>query len=154
MRCKTMLGAAILLLGLSTPAAAVDEPENVIAYRQSVMKAINGHAGAIVAVVKGQVSFVDHVAAHARGINAMSKLIPGIFPKGTDNLEYSDTRALPDIWQDWPRFETAAKTLERESAKLVEVAEGGGDVAAIGAQLQKVGEACGSCHKPFRAEKN
>jgi len=144
---KTMLGAAILLFGFSAQAAAVDEPENVIAYRQSVMTAINGHAGAIVAVVKGQVSFIEHVAAHARGINAMSKLIPGLFPKGTDNFEFADTRALPDIWQDRPRFEAAAKDLERESAKLVEV-------AAIGTQLQKVGEACGSCHKPFRAEKD
>lgn len=150
---KSAFWAAILLLGFTAPAAAVDEPENIIAYRQSVMKAMGGHAGAIAAVAKGQVSFVDDVAAHARGVNAMSQLITRLFPKGTDNLEYADTRALPDIWQDWPRFETAAKDLQRESAKLVEVAERGGDVAAIGAQLQNVGKACGSCHKPFRAEK-
>ena len=150
---KSALGAAILLLGFTAPAAAVDEPENIIAYRQSVMKAISGHAGAIAAVAKGQVSFVDDVAAHARGINAMSQLITRLFRKGTDNLEYADTRALPDIWQDWSRFETAAKDLQRESDKLVEVAEGGGGVAAIGAQLQNVGKACGRCHKPFRAEK-
>jgi cytochrome c556 len=151
---RTVLAAAILLLGFSAPAAAVDEPENVIAYRQSVMKAIGGHTGAIAAVAKGQVSYVDQVAAHARGINAMSKLITGLFPKGTDNFEYADTRALPDIWQDWSRFEAAAKDLQSESAKLIEVAESGGDAAAIGAQLQNVGKACGSCHKPFRAEKD
>ncbi len=34
----------------------------MIKYRQAVMKAIGGHTGAIVAVVKGEVSYVGQVA--------------------------------------------------------------------------------------------
>ncbi len=45
--------AAAVLFGLASPAQAVDEPENVIKYRQKVMKANGAHIGAIVAVVKG-----------------------------------------------------------------------------------------------------
>ena len=151
MKIVTVAIAAGVLIGVASQAFAVDEPENMIKYRQSVMKAIGGHTGAIAGVVKGEVSFVGHVAAHARGINEMSKLIPQLFPKGTDNATMKDTRALPAIWEDPSKFETAARNLETESAKLIEVAQGG-DVATIGAQLENVGKACGACHKPFRAD--
>ena len=142
----------VFLLGLASQARAVDEPENVIKYRQAVMKAIGGHTGAIVGVVKGEVSYVGHVAAHARGIHAMSKLLVGLFPEGTSQFEFANTRALPAIWDDFSKFEAAAKAMEVESAKMVEVAEGG-DLAAIGGQLQNLGKACGGCHKPFRQKK-
>lgn len=133
-------------------ALAIDEPQNVVKYRQAVMKAIGGHTGAIVGVVKGEVSYVAHVTAHARGINEMSKLIPDLFPPGTSNADVADSRALPKIWEDRAKFDAAAKELEVQSAKLITAAEGG-DAGAIGAQLQNLGKACGGCHKPFRAEK-
>ena len=144
--------AAAVLFGLASQAQAVDEPESVIKYRQSVMKSIGGHMGSIVGEVKGEVSYVDHVAAHAQGINAMSKLLPGIFPEGTSQLESANTRARPEIWDDFSKFEAAAKALEVESAKMVEVAASG-DLGAIGGQLQNMGKACGGCHKPFRQKK-
>jgi len=144
--------AATVLLGLTSPAQAIDEPENVIKYRQSVMKSIGGHMGAIVGVVKGEVSYVGHVVAHAQGINAMSKLLAGLFPEGTSQFEFPNTRALPEILDDFSKFEAAAKALEAESAKMVEVAASG-DLGVIGAQLQNLGKACGGCHKPFRQKK-
>jgi len=140
-----------LILAYSTQARAVDEPENVIKYRRAVMLSMGAHTGAIVHVAKREVSFVGQVAAHARSINAMSKLITSLFPKGTGNDSAYKTRALPKIWNDWAHFAAAAKKLEAESAKLVEVAAGG-DVAAIGAQLGNMGKACGGCHKPYRAK--
>lgn len=144
-----------LCLGLfaatASQALAVDEPKNVVKYRQNVMRAMGGHTGAIVGVVKGEVSYTGDVAAHARGINAMSKLIIKMFPKGTDNMMMADTRALPEIWEDRAKFEAAAKDLQDASANLVRVAEAG-DPSAFGAAVQRVGKACGGCHKPFRAE--
>ncbi len=152
MKISILPMAMVLVLGLGAQALAVDEPENVIKYRQSVLKAIGGHTGAIVAVVKGEVSYVGDVAAHARAIHEMSKLLPGLFPEGTGRDSYPETRALPELWNDRARFEASAKDLQVQSAKLAEVAEGG-DIAAIGAQLQNLGNVCGSCHKPFRAKK-
>ena len=75
-----------------------------------------------------------------------------MFPKGSGRDVYPETRALPEIWNDWDKFGAAAKNMEVQSAKLVAAAESG-DVAAIGAQLQNLGKSCGGCHKPFRAEK-
>lgn len=149
-RLSAILGVA-LALGVSAQALAVDEPENVIKYRQAVMKAIGGHMGAIAGVVKGEVSYVDNVAMHAEGMNALSKAITDVFPKGTDNGSLK-TRALPKIWEDWSGFEKAAQALDTASAKLVEVAAAG-DRQQIAAAFGEVGKACGGCHKPYRAEK-
>ena len=64
-------------------ASAADESENVIKYRQNVMRSIGGHTGAIAAVVKGEVSFGAHVAAHAEALAATSQQIVDMFPEGT-----------------------------------------------------------------------
>ncbi len=144
----TVFALALLpLAGL--PAQAVDESEKVIKYRQTVMKSLGTHMGGIAAVVKGEVSFVGHVPGHAAGIAAISKMMVDMFPKDSD---FGVTRARPEIWTRWDDFVKAAKAMEVEAAKLVEVA-GSGDRGAIGAQLGAVGKTCGGCHKPFREKK-
>ncbi len=139
---------AVAFAGIAAATAAQD-PANVIKYRQMVMTSIGAHIGAIVTVIKGEVSFTGHVAKHARALHAASLMIPDIFPPGTD---VGETRAKPDIWQNWAKFEAAYKALQREAEELARVADSG-DMAAVGAQLQNVGKACGGCHKPFRKEK-
>jgi len=152
---KGALAAGLLVGGLLTggvAASAADEPENVIKYRKATMSAIGGHMGALGAIAKGEVSFKGDVGGHAHAINEMSKGLIRLFPEGTSN-EGNETRALPAIWQKWSEFEGAVKTLQDESAKLMEVAEGG-DMAAVGAQVGALGKnACGGCHKMFREEK-
>lgn len=134
-------------------AQAADEAKNVIAYRHNVMKGIAAHITQIAMVAKGEVSFTGHVAANARAMADAAKTIPDLFPKGTSLDEVPDgNEAKAEIWKDWDKFTAAAKNLEAQATKLAEVA-GGGDVAAIGAQLGEVGKACGSCHEPFRKMK-
>lgn len=133
-------------------ASAADESENVIKYRQNVMRSIGGHTGAIAAVVKGEVSYGAHVAAHAQSIAATSQLIVDMFPEGT--LTGADTDAKPEIWQDWDTFREKANDLQVAAANLVQVVDGGGDMAAVGAAFGDVGKACGGCHRPFRVKRN
>ncbi len=150
---RTLAAAGLALVIVSSGAMAVEQPLNVIKYRQTTMKAIGAHMGAIVAVVKGEVPYTDQVAVHARAIGAMAKHLPSLFPEGT-GPEVGETRALPAIWQQWDRFAAAARSLEAESARLAEIAEAGGDLAALGAQVGAVGKnGCGACHKPFRKPK-
>lgn len=146
-----IVGALVGALGLSTQALAVDEPENVIKYRQAVMKAIGGHMASIAGVVKGEVSYTDHVAIHANGINALSKAVTAVFPEGTDNGSHK-TAALPKIWEDWAGFEKAAQSLDTASANLASVAASG-DKQKIAAAFGDLGKACGGCHKPYRVKK-
>ncbi len=153
---KGILVAATLALGLVATTAAVpaaDEPANIITYRQKVMSAIGGHMGAIAGIAKGEVSFKDDLIGHAHAINEMGKTLARLFPAGTGE-EAGKTRALPAIWEQPAKFEAAVKALQDESAKLIEVAKAGGDMAAIGAQVGALGKnGCGGCHKSFRAEK-
>ena len=140
-----------VFLALALPAGAADDPANVVKYRQTVMQSIGAHIGGIAAVVKGEVSYGPrHVAEHARGINASAKLITDAFKPNTGMT--GPTIAKADIWTDWDTFAAAAKRLEEESAKMIEVAVGG-DMAAIGAQLGALGSACGGCHNKFREKK-
>lgn len=141
--------AIAAMVTIVIPVEAANEPENVIKYRQSVMQAITGHIGAIAGVVKGEVTYNQHIAAHARAMHATSMMLLDIFPEGSG---VGETRAKPEIWQNWTKFEAAAKALQTTSGELARIAEGG-DMAAIGAQLGEVGKACGGCHKPFRKEK-
>lgn len=147
-------GAALAVTSLATPGAqAQDDPAALIAYRQSIMKSIGGHMGAIAMAAKGEVSFTDQVAFHALAINEMSQHLTRLFPEGSGK-QAGETRALPVIWEKWDDFMAAAENLGVESAKLAEVAESG-DRAAIAAQTGELGnKGCGGCHKTFREKKD
>ncbi len=144
--------AAGLALGLAGQSLAAGSPENLVKYRQAVMKAIGGHTAAIASVVKGETSYGAHVANHARGIKDMSLIVQDVFPPESGPDSFKDTRALPKIWAEPAKFQEAVTAFQSAAAKFAEVAEGG-DMAAIGAALGELGKSCGGCHKPFRAEK-
>ena len=143
-----LAAAAAVVAGIAT-AQAADDPANLIKYRGMVMSAMGAHIGSIASVVKREVSYGPHVAAHARALHATSLMLTDIFPEGSD---MGETRAKPEIWQEWDKFEGLIKDLNAQAEKLAQVAEGG-DMAAIGAQLGETGKACGNCHKPYRKEK-
>lgn len=141
--------AVIAALAGPVELQAADDPANVIKYRKSVMGALGGHISAIGAVVKGEASYSQHVAAHAKALHATGLMLGDVFPEGTGE---GKTRSLPAIWSEPAKFDSAVKDFQAATAKLAEVAEGG-DMAAIGAALGAVGKGCGGCHKPFREEK-
>ena len=142
------LVAAMALVGFAA-AEAADDPANVIKYRQTMMQSHGTHLAPIVMVVKGEVSFTGHVVAHARAAHAVSLMLDDVFPEGTDT---GDSRATPAIWQKPAEFDAAVKALQAATGELVRLAESG-DMAAVGAQMNKVVESCGGCHKPFRKKK-
>lgn len=141
---------AAIAAGIGT-AWADGHSENVIKYRQNVMRSIGGHTGAIAAVVKGEVEFTGHVAAHADSIAALSGAVLEMFPEGTNTG--ADTRAKPDIWQDWDGFTEAAEGFETAAGNLAQAAASG-DQAAIAAAFGDLGKSCGGCHRPFRTPAN
>ncbi len=140
----------LLAMGvLGAPAVAADDAANVIKYRQKVMSAVGAHMGSIGAVLKGEVSFTGHVADHARALQATSMMAADIFPAGSGAGE---TRAMAKIWDNWAEFEKAIKAFQVATGALVAAADSG-DMAAVGAAMGNLGNACGGCHKPFRKPK-
>lgn len=144
---------AIVVATASGTALAVDEPENIIDYRKATMHALGAHISMLSAVAKNEVSFSDEASGHAHAIHEMSTNMARLFPEGTGQGDTDeDSDALPAIWENPDDFEAAIQSLQDESAKMVEVADGG-DPAAFARQLGALGkQGCGNCHDDFRAE--
>lgn len=141
------LGLACLVLLLGTAQAQDDDA--YIQYRQKIMAGIGASMGATGDILKNKLPFPGHIYTHAQDIQRVSKLIGEAFKK---DIAAGKTDAKPEIWKEWDKFVAAADAMEQESAKLADIAQKG-DMEAIGAQVKKLGDACGNCHKPYRKPK-
>ncbi|NNG03898.1 MAG: cytochrome c [Inquilinus sp.] len=145
------VAAATLAAGVGV-ASAADQPADQIKYRQAVMRSVGGHMGAIAAIMKGEISHTGHLSAHANAIAGMAVVAADVFPPSS--ASGAETRAKPEIWQDWDEFLGKAEAFRTASANLASVIDGGGDSAAVGAAFGDLGKSCGGCHRPFRADAN
>jgi cytochrome c556 len=147
---------AAVALG-SASALAVDEPANIVKYRQSTMSAFGAHMAMLGAMAKGEVSFTDEAMGHAHAIHQMSQNLDRLFPEGTGKGEVDvETRALPAIWERSDEFQQAIERLQELSQELAQLTEGGNfEQAAFARQVGTVGQdACGNCHETFREEED
>ncbi|MEZ7823934.1 MAG: cytochrome c [SAR324 cluster bacterium] len=146
---KQIIKVAALIVFLSFcffGSSSLADSKGIIKYRQNVMKSTAGHMGAIVDILKNDLPLQAHILDHARSIQQNSKMTLATFSKGTG---LGNTKAKPAIWENWSKFESAVQDFERESAKLVKVAESG-DMEALAKQVRATGKTCGGCHRNFR----
>lgn len=144
-RVKFLFGAAAIVAILSGVVASVhaDLPRN------DAMKEMGKNMKAIKEIISAGGPAAD-VTAHAQKIADVAAKIPELFPADSDS---PDDEAKADIWTRWDDFTAKAKGLE-DGAKLLVSAAGGGDIATVGAQFDKVGGTCGACHKEYREKKD
>ena len=146
---RTLAGALLAGAILSTPAQALD-PGASIDTRKAIMWSIGAHMNGIKAGLGARDG--KAIAGHARAIAALAATLPNLFPKGS-GPEAGQTRAKPEIWQQWDKFVAATEALQAEATELAEVA-GEGDVAMAAPQFGEMARVgCGGCHRPFRAPK-
>ena len=134
---------------LVQPAVIAADDEAAIKYRQSVMKAVGGHMGAIASIVKGQVDYTDQLVSHARALRDLSEMVGKAFAQRTEG---GDTRAKPEIWTMSAEFDQKVKNLQNATAAFLGAAETGVDGAK--AKMGAVGDACKGCHEDFREKKS
>ncbi|GAB4348808.1 MAG: cytochrome c [Gammaproteobacteria bacterium] len=138
-----------MVLSLAVAGTAIADSEGVIKYRQGVMKSLAGHMGAMAMIVRGKVDYGANLGEHARGLHALTRMVPALFPEGSD---FGETGALPEIWKKPDDFRSKAEAAEQAAARLAEVAASG-DRSAVGAAFKEVGKSCKGCHESYR-EKN
>ena len=142
--------AVALALGVAGAAQAqapFAKTEDAIKYRKSALFVMAQHFGRIGPVVKGERPYnKDEVARNAAIAAELSTLPWDGFVAGSDK---GDTGAKPEIWSDMAKFKSAAEKMEKEIAKLAQVAKGG-DLNAVKAQFGETGKACKACHDDFR----
>jgi cytochrome c556 len=138
----------IACAGLFAGAALAAEPEDIIKYRQSVMKANGGHMAATNAILQGKVDYKNQLGDHVKALVAINKDVAALFPKDSD---FGDTKALDAVWQKRADFEKRAKDAQQKSAALAK-AVAAGDSKSYTARFKELNDACKACHKDFRKE--
>ena len=120
---------------------------DVIEKRQQAMKNNSADAKAIKAAVESK----DYatIETKAKDIMGTAEKIPSLFPKGSTT---GKTKASAAIWEKSDDFAKNAKSLSKAASELAAAAKAKDD-AEIGVKVKALGDACGACHKAFRAEK-
>ncbi len=145
----TWCAVAVLAVSIAAPLgiARADGPDPIAA-RQAAFALNNGDFAFIRSVVQAK-GDVKPLEAPAKAMVKWAAVIPSMFPKGSE--QGGDTKALPEIWSDSAGFQKAAMRLGDAAAKLATDAKAG-DADAVAADTKVLGEACGACHKAYRAK--
>ncbi len=143
---RTTLFATLALLGAA--AHAESDPEDIIKYRQNVMKANGAHMAATGAILQGKVGYKARLGEHAKALVAINKDIPGLFPKGSD---FGDTKALDAVWSKRADFEKRAKASQVKADAFAKAA-GSGDLKLASAKFKELSDSCKACHKDYRKD--
>lgn len=137
-----------MFLSGAVAAQAESEPEDLIKYRQNVMKSSGANAAAATAIVQGKVEFKDRLRDHAQALVTSTKNIPALFPKGSD---FGDTEALDAVWKKPDDFAKRAKDAQAKAIAF-QKAVAANDTKAYAAKLKDVADSCKACHKDYRKE--
>ncbi|WP_337877487.1 cytochrome c [Elioraea sp.] len=138
--------AAALAAAVAAPVAALASAA-IIQERQAGFKMMGDSMRAIQAVVQAG-GPASAAVEPARAIAEHAPKIKTLFPAGSD--QGARTRALPTIWSDRAGFEGRADAFTAQVQALLAAARGG-DLGALRSALEATGQACGNCHRPYRA---
>jgi len=83
----------------------------------------------------------------------LGKEIPNWFPEGSGPGKGIKTKARAEIWTQAADF-TRLQEMFMATAEAMNQTAAAGDVSALSAQFEKMGEACSECHKQFRKDKS
>lgn len=147
----TAFSATMLALTFGT--AHAQDAKATIKARQAQMQLNSFNLGPLGAMAKGEMPYDAAVASGAaKNLAAIAAMDQSrIWAKGTGQPENEDSRALPAIWQTPDDFATKVTGMRSATVALAEAA--GTNLAALQAAMGPVGQACGACHKAYRAEK-
>ncbi len=141
-----LLGVAVAPAGRAGADADSALPPGPIRDRHDLMEQIGKNAKAIGAAAKAgtPAAMVDP----ARAIASAAARVPGLFPAGSTHPE---SRAKPEIWQQFSDFERDARDLGERATTLAAAAARGADV---GGDVRALMGACKTCHDAFRLPKD
>lgn len=123
------------------------EDEQVVVYRQKLMKGHGASMGSIGDILKFKLPYsASHIASHAKALGEYATLIPDAFEK---NISEGLTDTKSEAWQNWDDFVAKAEALNEASMKLSRLAKDG-DMRAIMPGVKGVGDACKGCHSVYR----
>ena len=130
----------------SYTAFSQDDSEDVIKYRQNMMKTISMHYKSLKLLSAGRITQPDQWLPQAQGLNNMAKMISTAYPEDSD---FGDTDAKVSIWEDKADFNQKTNALVQFSGKLVSFIEQG-EQKQVPELMREVSQSCKDCHKKYR----
>jgi cytochrome c556 len=142
-------GAMVAIAGVAV--AQAPSVGDAVKLRQTNMKQMGGAMKTLADMLKS--GTVDKAAGTeaAKKIDGHAQSLLTWYPVGSGPETGLETKAKPEIWARQDDFKKAADGLKAETAKL-QLAVDSGDAAKLGAQVQAIGKACGTCHEQFRSK--
>ncbi len=143
---RGLFQAVFLTLAVVLIAPHAFAQQDVIEKRQKLMKGNGADAKAI----KGALESKDYatIETKAKDIGNNMDKVNDLFPKGSTS---DKSRALPAIWEKWDDFSKHPAKVKKAANDVADAAKAKDD-AALPAKVKALGEACGACHKNYRAE--
>jgi cytochrome c556 len=147
-RLSLTAAGVLMTTSLTAHAQDADPKKEAVEYRQSVMKIVGWNFKPMGAMVKGDQPFdAKAFATRARDLAAVASVdVLAGFPEDSDG---SGSKAKPEIWMRWDDFKDKMGNMQRELAKLGEVAAGG-DAEAMKKQFGVAGKTCKACHDDYK----
>jgi cytochrome c556 len=141
---KLLQASLFALLSLFV-ASELFAQQDVIEKRQNLMKSNSAAAKAI----KGAVETKDYATIETKAKDIMGNMdkVLDLFPKDSTSEK---SRALPAIWEKWDEFSKNPGKVKKAASDLADAAKAKDE--KIGEKVKALGDACGGCHKNFRAE--
>jgi cytochrome c556 len=144
-----VMGAIVLMAGglrvVRAHAAKEELPAGPIRDRHELMEEQGKNAKIIGDSLKaGGAGDRLRIADAALKIQTSASKIAALFPPGSTDPK---SRAKPEIWTHWEKFQANARKLEDSAGVLANAAQSGGDVKTAADTMFGV---CKSCHDEFR----
>lgn len=141
------VSAAVMILMLMPSVLAHEHATGVVKERMNGMAAMAKSMKSIAQRVKTGRN-LGAIRIDAEAMKPLTSKFAEWFPHGSNQ---HPSEARPEIWQNWPDFETKGHALELEVTRLVTIDTS--DPAAVTAQVRSVNRACGACHELYREKK-
>jgi cytochrome c556 len=147
MKYKRNFVVQIALAAIFLPAVVSADDQEVIDYREHIMKTLDEQSAAVGMILSGTIPG-DSLAAHLQAIALSAQIALKAFEPKVVGGE-----ARPEVWGNWADFskrmnEFAKTTLEAAA----QAKEKGPDDAALPAKIVDA-LSCKSCHDDYRKEK-
>jgi len=138
----TLVVMAVLALPLAGRAA---DDQDIIDYRQHVMKTLNEQAAELGLILSTAVPG-DNVTSHIDSLALAASISLKAFEPKVQGGE-----AKPEVWSNWPDFQKRMKDFAAKTAEMSKIAHEQGPDQALGMVIGAL--PCKSCHDLYRSEK-
>ncbi|WP_300514317.1 cytochrome c [Aliiroseovarius sp.] len=155
MKTSAILSAVSLAATLVAGTAFADDSRHAaVKARTAIMGLYANNLGQLGAMAKGEADY--NAEAATKAANNLALLVQldqsTLWPQGSDNGAMDGTRALPDLWQNFPDVMAKGEALGKAVTTMQGAA--GTDLASLQAAMGGLGGACSACHKAYRAPEN